>query len=378
MSWDSTQAISPRLNYRLLDAPLTRYILGFGRTLRGLPALPTDWDWSKTWEENSNNQAMPNRELLLTGRATIAMLLPFSLIFLYLSGKRIANPLTGLLAALFLGTNGLILLHTRRAMAEGPLVFAITMSLWSFLEGDKRPWMAGIAAALAFSAKQSALALMPVGLLAVCWVSPPIPIKWSKLGRNTLQYLLSFMLVVLVLNPVFWKSPIRAAIASWQARQDLLARQVSEIRSIAPEKVLDTPSERLVSLTGNLFIAPLSFAEIGNYSTETQETEIKYLSNPLYNLWRGVWAGGINLSLVLLGIIFTLVSYSKVGSDKRRSVGLLFIGTMLLFITIIIFVPLPWQRYSVILVPFTCLWAAIGIDSLFKPVMLWDKSSWPD
>ena len=46
MAWEENDSASSFTRYRLLDAPLTRYLLGFGRTLFSLPALPSDWDWS--------------------------------------------------------------------------------------------------------------------------------------------------------------------------------------------------------------------------------------------------------------------------------------------------------------------------------------------
>lgn len=75
-------------HYRLIDAPLTRYILGLGRTIGGFSALPADWDWSKTWDENVQAGALPSEELLYAGRMAITLLLPLGLVFLYLTGRR--------------------------------------------------------------------------------------------------------------------------------------------------------------------------------------------------------------------------------------------------------------------------------------------------
>ena len=57
-------------HYRLIDAPLTRYILGFGRTIGGFAALHADWDWSKTWTENVQIGALPSEDLLYAGRTS--------------------------------------------------------------------------------------------------------------------------------------------------------------------------------------------------------------------------------------------------------------------------------------------------------------------
>jgi hypothetical protein len=37
---------------------------------------------------------------------------------------------------------------------------------------------------------------------------------------------------------------------------------------------------------------------------------------------------------------------------------LFLLSTLLIFITLIWFLPIPWQRYYLPLVPFTCIWTA--------------------
>jgi len=148
MFWDINNENDAKQIYRKLDPPLTRYLLGAGRTIAGLPALTADWDWGESWEQNDGDGAFPSKELLAAGRWSVALLLPFSLILLYLIGKHIDGHLTGALAVIFLITNSLMMLHTRRAMAEGILVFAVCFAIWSFMLGNKYPWLAGIGMAL--------------------------------------------------------------------------------------------------------------------------------------------------------------------------------------------------------------------------------------
>ena len=209
--------------YRTLDAPLIRYLLGLGRTLAGLPALPADWNWGKSYAENRSAGALPAPELLLAGRAMVTLLLPLSCIFLYLSGAAIGGRWTGLLAIVFLGLNALVWLHARRAMAEGALLFGVCFALWGFQQGDRRPWLAGLGMALAFNTKLSALALFPVGLLAVIWLAQgagaeaggsvanaPIRARLRRMAINVLVYCGVFALLTLALNPVLWRNPLAA------------------------------------------------------------------------------------------------------------------------------------------------------------------------
>lgn len=79
--------------------------------------MPADWNWRTDWENNRQAGALPDERLLWVGRLTITLLLPFSLFFIYLIGRRMSGEACGLLSVVFLGSNALILLHTRRAMA---------------------------------------------------------------------------------------------------------------------------------------------------------------------------------------------------------------------------------------------------------------------
>src|SRR5512140_1759946 len=59
LAWSPTPADPARQLYRLLDAPLTRDLIGAGRTLAGLPATSIDWNWSLTYADNAASGALP-------------------------------------------------------------------------------------------------------------------------------------------------------------------------------------------------------------------------------------------------------------------------------------------------------------------------------
>lgn len=378
MVWHLEQDDDPRQRYRQLDAPLTRYLLGFGRSLAGIPALPVDWDWSKTWEENQAQGALPDSALSLVSRLTISLLLPFSLIFMYQTGKTISTAWTGLVAALLLGFHALILLHARRAMAEGALILGLTLSLWGFLQGDRRPWLAALGLALAFNAKQSALALLPVGMLAVVWLpdkAEPVADQFyptsknhpkirSRQAANLAQFLIIFLIITYLLNPFLWRSPIQALQSAWADRQDLLQRQLSDAARLAPGQALQTPGDRSVALLANLYLLPPAFFEVGNYQAQTAAAEKKYLSVPGHNLLRGLVGGGVLIILTLFGIIFSAFRIKKYRPERRRLFVLLLLATASLLTGFLITVPLPWQRYVLPLVPLVCLWSAVPVGGI--------------
>ncbi len=349
----------PRQRYRLLDAPLTRLAIGLARRLAGYAALPVDWDWALSWDENAAAGALPEPGLLLAGRLAPATLALLGLYFLYRAGRRMDRPLTGLLAAGFLGLNALYLLHTRRAMGEGVLLFGVCLAMWGFIEGERRSWLAGLGAALALNAKQSTLVLVPVGLLAVLWlVDTPVERRGKQRWANLVQYAAVFIVVTLALNPWLWRQPGSALKVAVDLRRNLLAYQVRDIASFAPHQVLEGAGPRLLVAVNNLFIAPLRFAELGNYRAATAASESAYLSNPLHSLLRSPAGGGLLLTLCIFGAVLALLGFRRAAPGRQRGMGLLFLAGIVQLAAIIAVVPLTWQRYPIPVLPYICLWMA--------------------
>ncbi len=361
MAWKPGQNPAPEQLLRELDAPLTKYLIGLGRTLSGQPSLHSDWNWSASWEENQQAGALPSAALLIAARVSICILLPFSLTFTYLTASRLKNRCVGILAAILLGTNALVLLHARRAMAEGTLLFGVTFLLWSLLDGHKHPWLTGLAMAVAFNAKQSTLALFPIGALAVIWLPQHTQHKLRQIIINALQYLVVFLLVFLLLNPLYWKNPIQAGQASWNARKELSRLQMADLNRLAPHQALSTPQERTIALIANLYLTPPSFAEFGNYLGETRQAEEEYLSVPGHALARGLLPGGILLAFMLGGVILAGVHLPKESPLLRRQLTLLLLAFFAQTAIILIAIPIPWQRYTIPIIPFLCILTAYGV-----------------
>lgn len=364
--WQKDQEANDKQRYRELDAPITRYVLGLGRTIIGLPALSVDWDWSKTWEENHQAGAIPDSQLLSISRLTLTLLLPFSLIFIYLTAHKIAGWVAGFSAVIFVGLNALVLLHTRRAMAEGALLFSISFYIWSLSIGVRNPWITGLATALAFNSKHSAIILFPIGILAVCLFSKDSKISSFRIGKNLGIYFATFLLVTLALNPFLWSDPLRAAASSWQSRQELLELQVADVSNIASNQILISPSQRLAAMFAHLYLTPPSFAEIGNYRDNTAHSENSYLSTYGHNIGRG-YIAGITLSILsIFGFISGGLNIFRQNSAQKPLLLLLLLASIAQGLFLLFVLPLPWQRYYIPLIPFVSIWIAYGIDTMLK------------
>jgi hypothetical protein len=341
----------PRQLYRLLDAPLSRYLVGFARSMAGNAPLSVDWNWSQSWDQNNAAGALPSDGLLNAGRFGPAALFPLSLLLIFQAGSRLGGRPTGFLAALFLAANALVLLHTRRAMAEGGLVFTVCLFLACLVRWRKRPWLIALPAALAFCAKQSTLPLAIVGFAAVIFYTAQAVSKRRLLAYLGL-YSLIFIATIVALNPFLWAHPVDAVRAAVLARQDLLARQTTEFALASPGSALDSPWMVALSLVANQFITIPATAEVGNYLAQTELSTQMYLANPLHVLLRDMAGGGILLVFSSIGFFQSL----RWRNGSNSTWLLVTFSGIAQFLALMFTVTLPFQRYIIPLVPFSCLW----------------------
>jgi hypothetical protein len=363
MVWRPDRRPSRELEYRLLNSPLPKYILGLGRRAAGFgpDSVSVDWDWSKTWRANAADGALPSHHLLSGARTAGSLALLAAVITTYLAGRRIGGRAVGLAAGVLMGLNALSLLHGRRAMAEGTLLMGVSLAVVGILLADRRPFWAGLALALAFNAKASTLALVPVAMLAAAWSSERSRSAVVPALRRVAWLTVAFVGVTWILQPVLWRYPLQSLQAMWTERQELLARQVADIQAVAPDHVVAGAPQRTAVLIGNLFVAPLQFAEVGNYLAETQESVVAYQRVFGHTLLRGSVGGGVLLALTLLGMVWGWRRARRESMAGRRLMTLLFLGTALQGAALVAAIPLPIQRYALPLLPFLCLWQGMGL-----------------
>ena len=368
MAWSEAGRGRPEQEYRALNAPLSKYVLGIGRRLAGHGAdeVGVDWDWSLSWEENRLRGALPAAEVLLPARLASTSLVAAALVLMYLCGLRFGGKSTGLASAALLGLNALVLLHGRRAMAEGSLIFAVCLGMWGILQADRRPWLAGLATALAFSAKHTALPLLPLGWLAVLWrgqSASPAPFA-RHAAQSSAIYLGTAALVIMAMNPLLWSDPFNSGMEALRARQALVQEQ---IRAQAEHSALRLPMtgvDGLSALIAQLFLTPVQFEELPNYAEDLSQSVASYQTNPLHSLLRGWISGALLMGLTLAGMLFGLARLRTAGRPVRRGFGLLILTTLAQAGVLLLTLPFPYQRYYLPLVPLSVLWAAFALLQL--------------
>ncbi len=348
-----------RAHYRLVDAPLTRYAIGVGLALAGEQPTKTDWDWSKTWQENKRLGALPSERQLLAARSAIAALAFASAVLIFAVGARLGGLAAGLLAFALVLLNPLALLHARRAMMEGTLLFGVALTLWAITARNPKPWLVGLAFAIAVNAKPWGIGLLPAAALALAQDGSHIHKK--ALHRWGIA-LLTAMLVTFALNPVFWKKPSQATLAALRERFATTAFQQKEYSAVAPFMVPKGLKAKSAVVLGHLYFAPLQFMETGNYKHELAPAIRIYEANPLNRWGRNITVGGLLFILTLLGFLAMMTEF------RRPPVLATIIATLGMGSTITLAIPLNFQRYVVGLLPFVELSIAFGLALMLRRI----------
>ena len=146
----------------------------------------------------------------------------------------------------------------------------------------------------------------------------------------------------------------------------MLRRQTEDTARLAPEQLLQSPGQRIAVLIGNIYLIPPRFEEVGNYSEQILSSKENYLSIPGHNLLRGAAGGGIMLTLTLVGLSIILLNFNRVTTHPKKNILLLLIATLFQAVGLIITIPLPYQRYSIPMVPFISLWSGYGLAQLIS------------
>jgi len=245
-------------------------------------------------------------------------------------------------------------------MSESGLIFTICLFLACLVFCRRRPWLLGIPVALMVCAKHSTLPLAVIGLLALI-IYAKKPIQWKPLAAHTAVYGAVFLTIFIMLNPFLWTDPLHAVQAVLKNRQELLLRQTYEFSQALPDAVLDTPGKAALSMTANLFITPPAVADISNYVAETNASSQLYLAYPVNHLFRDIYLGGLMLALSLIGCLLSIKNAFMNKSMQGQPWILLASAGLVQILALLFTVTLPFQRYVIPLVPFTCLWTAYSL-----------------
>jgi 4-amino-4-deoxy-L-arabinose transferase-like glycosyltransferase len=387
LAWHPGEPLTPEARYRLLDAPLPRYLIGLARRLGGFSAdeLNGDWEWDQNWAANVRAGHLPAPALLSTARIPAALLGGLTPALMFWIGAKVRGARTGLFAALLLGLSPLMLLHTRRAMAEAPMLFFTCLSVWAGLryaqawdrlaQMDRPIFLGGTAlgviVGLAAASKHSAVVILPAVLLAagLAIAQRPWPLarRMAALTGAWLAIGLSSGLTFLALNPVTYRAPVAVVAAMIRARADFVRAQVNYTAAVLPELTLTTIPERFRATLLELYLRPPAVWDAPVYLEELGPKAEAYWNRPLGRpspmvgaLVAGFGAAGMGASLFHL--------FRNRFNAATRAEQAVWLWSAAALSSILLFAPLDWQRYFLPLLPPACLFAALGADALAAPL----------
>ena len=379
---------------RLLNGPIAKDLIGFSWLGSGydLRDLPTDWRWDAQW--GGEYGALPGPSLLMASRMPMAILSGLAAGLVFLLGRALGGNFTGLAACLLYALDPLVLVHGRRAMAEGALLFSLLLSLvatvelarrlrrrprWEWLWNIMLTALLGGVIAFAISSKQTNAPVLFVAIVACASAvvrRPGVRTAESLTRAGVIVAVLVFACgtVFLLLNPVAWRSPLRTAGAMIAIRDIQTRAQIeSVIADGRPQDVLTTVGSRAVAAVDNSFGMP-AFWDVPKYAEYLEPQREAYYSFPLTRLLRE-WPLNVGLAvLCVLGLLASVARMVKTPTE-RDAEGVLIGWLISAVILIVVAIPLNWQRYFVSALPPIWFYAALGLGVVGQSArgLLWRR-----
>jgi hypothetical protein len=361
--YDPAKPDDARQHYRLIDAPVTRTVIGLARWITNQPALLHDWNWSQNWDENQANGAFPNPTLLLVSRLSTGFLFPFALIAFYFTCRKFAGDWISLFAAVLLGLNGLILLHTRRAMAEGWLLSLYLVILWRCFSKTtlKNSLLIIVLMAILFQVKQTtAPFIMAVGCILLVNIFRKYGLKVTV--ACIAGMILLFGGIALLLNPVAWKDPVQVLALMVRQRFEFSQGQAQLFSRNQGGIALDTPGLRLLGILSQTFFSPPAYVDTGNYLKDLLPS-IRQYSHEFLAVSLSGWVWGIIFIIfTILGMAFGFLKWVK--KTASETIRYLFIITLVQVLFFTFFIGIGFQRYYVQFIPLFVIWSIIPLQQV--------------
>jgi hypothetical protein len=233
---------------------------------------------------------------------------------------------------------------------------------------------------LAVCSKQSAIALLPAGAAAV--TLPTLRLA----GAVSLRYRLSLLftawlaiglasgLTFWALNPVLYRDPAGGVQAMIAARANLARGQTETQAAVLPESVTPDPISRLRAALLEVYFRRPAVWDLPVYLDKLAPQAAAYLAQPLQGLAGGPGGGTLVEGALLAGLGVAGLAFSalrlwqdRLGETTRAEQTLWWWGLATLSLTLLA-TPFDWQRYFVPLIPLACVFAAVGLEMLVRPV----------
>ena len=167
------------------------------------------------------------------------------------------------------------------------------------------------------------------------------------------------ILLFVALSPGLWSSPLARFKDAAAARLSAMNGQMRD----DPETPT-TIQRRMEDILTQPFLRPLAHWEGGftNVVEAQRDLIASYDASPISGIHFGILLGVPLTLLAVFGVLINFLQRVRPYRSPALSVGLL--TWLLLNIGVLLWLPLPWQRYFLSLIPVVTIFAAIGLWSL--------------
>lgn len=362
--------------------PVGKYVMGLALFIAGdkdeIQELEqmNSWDFSKDYDWNVANGAIPPMKLLHAARLTMAILGIFTCLLIYYIGRSIFGLKTGIIASLLLAYNPLMVSCSRRAMPDALFLFFVTANIAlimffyrSFLKQELQKTVVfaaliGINIALASATKLNG-AITGVIFVFFCililftktiqykslkttFKSKLLKLKSDKelkiLTGSLLISMLVAIIVFIAVNPYLYKQTLGRTI-----------NLVEHRASMANGQQKDNPDEALT------------------YLSEKFNSVVRRTMFPgSYVILSSILKIPIDLALFILGLIILLYTEIKhIRNNCKPSLrSIVILWAIITFLSITVWLPLDWDRYYLPIVLCVVMISGYIIDKIISKLVV--------
>jgi hypothetical protein len=416
---------STKQNIRLSTGSILAFSIGFARDITNTEGPMHKWLWGASWEENIILGNMPNSQLLRLARTCSALMGALSIVIFFVTALQLlSSRLAAWTATLVLATQGDILVNFRRAMQEGPKFLFLILTLYiashilkDFQRMKTRRYLyvlLGVASGLTLAAKQDtapmliavylALALIPIWkketvrtilinilylgaatILAFACFLAFMPVLWGwwesvvvltgfasilfqlplwKTDRAAKPLVLAGCVLIIgmtVASPTLWRRFPAPLFIMFETRESILGGQVGYYKG----NNFSTAKDRMTFFLKTTLSSKAMYMEAPSFDIPPVHEQITAYENSLIS--------GRTGSLLADGFVAVLVVIGGWALLRQFNAESLLIYSLLITSGILLFamVPLPWQRYFLIMqIPYALL-AGAGANRIW----IWGKYS---
>ena len=411
---------------RLSTGSILAYSIGFARDITNNDDPINKWMWSSSWEENILQGNMPNSQLLRLARTCSALMGALSLVLFFFTARQLfSSRLVAWPATLAFTTHGDILVNVRRAIQEGPKFLFLILTLYiashilkDFQSIKTRRYLyvlLGMASGLTLAAKQDtvpmlvaiylALALIPLWKkgtvrtilinhlflgaatgLAYAFFLAFMPVFWGwwesvfvltgfvailfqlpvwKINRTAKPLALAGCVLIIgmtIVSPAQWSRFLTPVASMIETRESILGDQL-EFYVGKSFLDLNTAKNRMTFLLETTLTSRVMYTEAPIFDIPPFHEQITAYEDSLIS--------GRTGSLLADGFVAVLVVFGAWSLLRQFNAESLLIFSLLITSGILLFamVPLPWQRYFLIMqIPYSLI-AGAGTNQIW----IWGK-----